>query len=553
MSQDPSELMAENERLRRRIADLERRQNTIYLDTLHETLETFLRHTDLNEMLKTILHRAAHIMQADGGYIFLQGAQPDEIEHRASFGIFMPYLNASLKIGSGVAGQVWSTGRKIIITDYNNYPHRLANVEHDSIHTLACFPMQANGVMCGVMGVAFQSPERQLGEKDLNILESFARLATIAVESAYSQDALRSSRSLVEQITEIMPGILFIHDININQLTYLNPAFSRILGYAVSDFVGHDIIRIQDIIHADDFGTIAEEYRNLAQGTTTYKELLYRMKSSAGVWHWFAAQYQVMSYDETMPRYVLGLLHDITERHKAEEQRLALEIERERVELLTDFVRDASHGFRTPLATINTSVYLMRRINDPESNDQHLTLIKEQVEILDRLVEALLTMSRLDSGIALTFAPVDLIGLLHEIHHDIRDNYVDGLTFTLELDEQIPSIPGDKFWLYKALYELVQNAAQHANSHIHIKAWSQDEDTNVSIAIQDDGEGVPEHELGRIFERFYRGERSRLRGGLGLGLAIARMVVAEHHGEINVESKPYGGCAFIVSLPCAEL
>jgi PAS domain S-box-containing protein len=549
MSQDLTYLIAENERLRQRITDLEQHQHTIYLDTVHDTLETILRHNNLAEMLNVILNHAGQIVQADGAYIYLQGSQPDDLEQRASFGVFSRYLNTSMKKNSGITGQVWFSRKPIIITDYDNHPDRLGYIETGDFSVLACFPMQANGTMYGVAGFAYKTTDRQLTDKDLRILESFTRLATIAVESEKAQDALRSSRTLTEQITEIMPDILFILDAHQNRLTYLNSAFNRQLGYHLTDFVAQDIRRLRDIIHPDDLTSIITEYNKLANGTAPYKELAYRMRDTHGIWRWFGARYQVLMYDETTPHYIMGILRDITERRDAEEQRLTLEIERERNELLADFVRDASHTLRTPLATINTSVYLMKRSKTTENHPQHLDLIKEQVNTLDGLVDALLMMSRLDSGIDLSFVPVDISVLLREIHHDICDNYANHQEFTINIDENIPPISCDRFWMYKAIYALVQNAAQHASTQIIIKAGWEHGVTN--ICVEDDGQGIPPYEVDHIFKRFYRGESARLRGGLGLGLAIAMMVTREHGGDISIKNRQGQGATFTILLPCA--
>ena len=542
-----AELLAENYRLKRRIAELEHNQTLLRLDTFQKTLEVFLKQHTLSEMLKIILDEAAHVLGATGAFIYLSGSEPDTLELRSSYGRFYSDLHSNITVNRGIIGKIWNTRERVINLSIKEAGYPI--LPSDMPEYLALFPMKSNRAIFGVIGFAYENQTAILAPDILNILESFVNLATIASENAQVQDALHDSRSLVNRITEIAPDIVFIHDIELNELTYLNAAFTRILGYPISEYVAHPIRAVLSLVHPDDRSLIGDKYRNLAHGVHDYHEFAYRMRSLDGNWHWFDARYQVFVHDNGQPHQILGFLQDITDRRQADVQRLALQMERDRVELLRDFVRDASHSFRTPLATINTSVYLIQRVDTIENRAKHLDLIKLQVNVLDQLVDALLMMSRLDSGVSLSFNMIDLSALLHEIYHDMSA-YDSPVDIVLSITGELNWIFCDRYWMYKALSEIIQNSLHHARERIIIHA--QQQSSSLHITIEDDGEGIHPSEVEHVFERFYRGEKSRIRGGLGLGLSIARKVIQEHGGQISIQSELEQGTVCEITLPLIE-
>lgn len=539
-----AELLAENFRLKQRIAELEHHQDLLRLETFQKTLEVFLKQHTLCETLNGILEQTSHVLGANSAFIYLEGAEPSTLELRASYGLANPYLHTSIKIDSGIVGQVWHSKQRMLNLPAENIDHTLTFSNKQQY--LALFPMKNNRKIFGVMGFTYS--EQPLTLNYLTMVESFVNLATIASESAQVQDALRDSRTVVDQITETIPDIVFIHDLRIRKLVYLNSAFTRILGFPISEFVAYPIQNVLSIIHPDDIKLIGAEFKNLMRGSQGYHDFSYRMHDHAGNWRWFNARFQVFVYENGRPYQILGVLQDITERRQADLQRIALQMERDRVELLRDFVRDASHSFRTPLATINTSVYIIRKVDTPENRYKHLDLIKRQVHVLDQLVDALLMMSRLDSGVSMALNMIDLSSLLHEIYHDML-RYDNQFDIVLSITGSLDWLLCDRYWLYKALSEIVQNSLQHAQERIIIRAWQQS--STFYIQVEDDGEGITPQEINRLFERFYRGEKSRNRGGLGLGLSIARKVIDEHSGQIAITSQVGKGTICTITLPIA--
>ncbi len=247
------------------------------------------------------------------------------------------------------------------------------------------------------------------------------------------------------------------------------------------------------------------------------------------------------------------LQQEIVERKRAEKQALELAIERERARVLADFIRDTSHDFRTPLSTINTSLYLLKKLkDDPAQRQWHIEVIERQTTRLEKLIDGLMTMSRLDSGMTFTFRSVDLIALINDIVAQF-DPKIDEkhLAFDLIVPDEMLPVQADESELSRALTELVQNAIQFTPADGHVIVSLEAKENDIIIDVCDNGIGIAEQDLPRIFDTLYRVDKSRSTdtGGIGLGLAIARKIIEKHGGRIEVSSIPSQGSTFQIVLP----
>jgi PAS domain S-box-containing protein len=182
---------------------------------------------------------------------------------------------------------------------------------------------------------------------------------------------------------------------------------------------------------------------------------------------------------------------DVTERKRTAERELQLASERERVRILSDFIQDAAHEFRTPLSIINTSAYLLEHLEDFDARLNHTGKISEQVRNITTLVENLLTLSRLDTDTnihlrrmnlndLMTNAQVALEIPIREKHHFVR----------LELDNSLPKIVGDSQKLHLALVNILYNAVRYTPPKGTITLRTYKNETNIVAEIQDTGVGI---------------------------------------------------------------
>lgn len=230
------------------------------------------------------------------------------------------------------------------------------------------------------------------------------------------------------------------------------------------------------------------------------------------------------------------------------QERLELRLERERVEILSDFIRDAGHEFKTPLSTINANLYLLHTQLGMEN--RYLETLKNQSTHIQTLVESMLTMSQLDSSDQLAFTRLHVGNLIRTLETKMRP-LADKkqITLSTEIADHIPWIQGEKDTLFQALSHIADNAIRYTptgGTNI-IRAYTRPD--SIIVEFVDTGIGIHEDNLLRIFERFYRVDQARTDRGAGLGLSIAKRIIEIHCGSIEVASTPHQGSIFRVILP----
>lgn len=220
------------------------------------------------------------------------------------------------------------------------------------------------------------------------------------------------------------------------------------------------------------------------------------------------------------------------------------------------FVSDVSHELKTPLATIKLICDSIVTTDNPDPNmlQEFLGDLSEEVDRLTRLVERLLTLTKMDSNQKIKEAtPVDFVVMLKAIERKLMPNahaknimlYDDFGDISLEP----VMLDYDKIW--EAVYNVTDNAIKYSQEGGIVKMGLGLKNQMIVVTVEDNGQGIPDSEKERIFERFYRLDDSRARetGGTGLGLAIAKEAVLLHGGEISVKDARNGGSIFTITIP----
>jgi two-component system OmpR family sensor kinase len=211
-----------------------------------------------------------------------------------------------------------------------------------------------------------------------------------------------------------------------------------------------------------------------------------------------------------------------------------------------NLLHSVSHELRTPIARLGFGLELLGAKTDDAALKRRIEAMERDLAELDELVKELLGMTRLDSAQALQAQSLELAPLLHGCAEALQPA-PPGLS--CELAPALGSIEGDARLLARAVGNLLRNAAKYATGRIVLQARR--EGGTIEIAVEDDGPGIPESERERVFEPFFRLDRSRDRatGGFGLGLSIARKAVLLHRGTLRVEESSLGGARFVITLP----
>jgi signal transduction histidine kinase len=212
------------------------------------------------------------------------------------------------------------------------------------------------------------------------------------------------------------------------------------------------------------------------------------------------------------------------------------------------FVSDASHELRTPLTVLRGQLELLEREDDPEQRRGEIQTALRELDRMNRLVDDMLTLAAAESTEIIRLEPIDLPEFMEDLRRDLpllsaRDYRVRGpARGTLEADPER---------LAQVLRNLARNAISVTDPSSTISVEATPRDGSIEFAVSDDGPGLPEAELNRVFDRFHRTDagRERRRGGTGLGLAIARALVEAHGGRIWAESRAGAGATFRFELP----
>lgn len=215
-----------------------------------------------------------------------------------------------------------------------------------------------------------------------------------------------------------------------------------------------------------------------------------------------------------------------------------------------DFVENVSHELRTPLTAVKGFLEALEQEAE-EKNQYYISIIKKNTERLIKIVNDLLTLSSLENRNSLiVFDKVNLINLVKDIASLFKNRIKDkDLIFDVSIEEGIPEIEGDEIQLESMLINLVENAINYTDKG-RISLSVVKDDNYIKIEVSDTGIGIPEEDIGRIFERFYVVDKSRSRksGGSGLGLSIVKHIVLMHDGTIDVKSEIGKGTTFVIKL-----
>ncbi len=218
-----------------------------------------------------------------------------------------------------------------------------------------------------------------------------------------------------------------------------------------------------------------------------------------------------------------------------------------------EFVANVSHELRTPLTTVKAYIETLESGEvDGEMQEKFLDTIHRETDRMTRLVSDLLILSRLDNGVKLNLTRMHIEPILRDVSEKMQfeaKKKHQNLTYTMI--NEIPEIALDYDRMQQVIINIVSNAIKYTANYGAVKIYSSYVSDNAIIRIVDNGMGIPEKDVKRIFERFYRVDkaRSREQGGTGLGLAIAKEIINAHAGEITLNSKLNEGTEIIITLP----
>jgi two-component system phosphate regulon sensor histidine kinase PhoR len=373
----------------------------------------------------------------------------------------------------------------------------------------------------------FSLPARDFGTDEIGTVaralddtarELGARLADMARERAHMEAIL----------TGMVEGVVLLNAAG--RLVLTNPAAREMLRLpaAPEDMHYLEVVRQPDIS-----GQLASA---LAGGQPAATEILLDRDRR----HTFAAH--VVPLARERGGGAVLVLHDITDLRRADQVR-------------RDFVANVSHELRTPLTAIRGYLEAIGDGPAPDDARQFLEIISRHALRMERLVLDLLRLARLDAGQeTIERAECHPAALVQAVAHDMQDQIAQRRQRVEAAIDPSLTTSGDPAKLHDVLRNLLENASNYSPEGGVIDVGASRTDGWIEIVVADRGPGIPEADLPRIFERFYRVDRSRSRdpGGTGLGLSIVRHLVELHGGRVTAANRPGGGAVFTVRLPAGR-
>ena len=338
-------------------------------------------------------------------------------------------------------------------------------------------------------------------------------------------DQLRELQRKTDEFTHItqsMPEGLVLLD-NKNVILSINPAASRLFG-AQSGCVGQSFLTLD---RSTDVSQAIDRARETGHSET-------RVELSGRIY-----QFDISRIESAGEKIGAVLLcFDITERETAEQAR-------------REFTANVSHELKTPLQGIIGSAELIENgMVKPEDMPRFIGHIRTEAQRLVALIADIIRLSQLDEGVEMPKENVELLSLAGEVAEDLRAA-ADKASVTITTDGQSSIVFGVRRLLYEMLYNLCDNAIKYNRPGGSVRIHVENREQEAAISVLDTGIGIaPEHQR-RIFERFYRVDKSHSKasGGTGLGLSIVKHAAMYHGGKVALESEPGRGTEIRVTLP----
>jgi PAS domain S-box-containing protein len=360
-------------------------------------------------------------------------------------------------------------------------------------------------------------------------------------------------RALVEHADQI---VIFVKD---QRIAYANPFAARHFGLDPGGLSG---VQALNLMHPDDRALILSKRDVLYAGgavdsyaARTISPPSEALQPSTRV-SWVRVFPSMMEW-EGYPAAMVFMTDVTAEREREEQVRKALERERELGELKTRFVSMASHEFRTPLATIQTSSELLQHYAERLSEDQRteaIADIQSAVSRMQAMIENFLAFGRIGvDALGCTPRPTALGPTLAQIANDVMS--ADGHQRVVETDlafDARTELMLDGVLMHQIVGNLLSNACKYSAFGASVWVKARRDGDNLVIDVRDQGIGVPSADLPRLFDTFHRASNAANIKGTGLGLAIVRRALDAHGGSIDVESAEGAGSTFSVTLPWVD-
>jgi PAS domain S-box-containing protein len=379
-----------------------------------------------------------------------------------------------------------------------------------------------------------------------NLIYASARDIT---ERRQIEEALRESEEKYRLIAENTSDGILVLDSLIGAITYASPAFDLQHGRAIGETQRIKPDALHETIHSEDRERVLQQIFAAVDRKASDLVYSYRSQHKDGHYLW-CEDHSRFNYAPD-GKYLSSIIisRNVTERKEAEQRQMELQLEQERAELLSRFICDAAHEFRTPLAIIGSATYLLLRSDKPEVRRRKADSIETQIKRITRLLDSLLLMARVDSHDKLESKPVGLGLVLLSECQQLQDTYGNHPVMLQLPFPHLSGVIGDASLLADAFRQILDNAMRFTPKDGTVTVEAGMAGDRLWVEIMDTGMGIAPENLLRVFDTFWRHDDAHSIAGFGLGLSIAKRIIERHGGTITLNSTVNAGTRVRVTLP----
>ncbi len=361
-------------------------------------------------------------------------------------------------------------------------------------------------------------------------------------ERKLAEETLRESEEKYRALYEAKPDAVFLFDREILEILDVNPSAEAMYGYTHDELLK---------IHPRDISAEPEATSHSIRNTEAFVPLRHHKKKDGTT---FPVEITNSLLEIRGRKLMLSTIRDITELKQSEKTAAQVKVLEEVDQLRKALVASVSHELRTPLASIRGLADTLVQPDvewDEATQKDFLKTIKQESDRLTHIVNDLIQMSQLEAGMMkMDKAPSVLSALILHLRNQLME-LTPNHTLEINVPRDLPPIEIDETRIGEVITNLVSNAVAYSEEGSKISLEAQAVGDEILVSVSDEGEGIPEEHLEKVFDRFHRLEPgvAHRRGGTGLGLAICKEIVEGHDGTIRVESEVGKGSRFHFTLP----
>ncbi len=523
-----------------RLFEAERRR-VAALTALHETGLDLSAQLDLPTLLQTIVERAARLLEAPMGGLYLMQPDNQELELVVSHNLPRDFTGTRLRMGEGVSGVIAQTGRPLVVGDYHTWPGRAAVYEKMPFRAIVGVPIMWQGQVLGVINITDERPNR-FGPADVEIVNLFADQAAVAIANARLFKKVALAEREWETTFDAMADAVSLHNTEY-RIVRANQAMADLVGQPIQKIVGR---HCYEIIHGttEPIETCPHhETMSTAQPATIECELTNHNKRV------FDVTTTPIIDAEGHVTHTVHVMHNVTERLKMQAQL----IQSEKLAALGELVAGVAHELNNPLTAVVGYAQLLQRTSLDVETQSQLDMICHEAQRMARIVRNLLTFARQHEAARQLCNMNDIVQHVLELRaYELRTSNIKVVT---DLDPTLPHTMADPHQLQQVFFNLIGNARQAMETvdrrgTLTVRTLTVRGGEAVQVMVQDDGPGILPEVKDKVFDPFFT--TKEVGQGTGLGLSVCYGIVSDHNGRIWVESEPGQGATFIVELPVTK-